>query len=97
MAIYEYRCERHGVFEVMRPMAATPPWAPCPCCAGQAQRVLSAPRVMRSSRSGWLAAIERAQKSRYEPEVVTSPPDTGSTRRGRAACLTPALRHLPKP
>ena len=44
-----------------------------------------------------VAAIDHAEKSRYEPDVVTSLPSTGARRRTRVLPLTPTLRRLPRP
>ncbi len=96
MIIYEYRCAQHGAFEVMRPMGAATPLAPCPQCGGKALRALSAPSVMRSSRTAWFDAIGHAEKSRHEPEVVSSVPSAGA-RRSRQVSMTPSLRRLPRP
>jgi putative FmdB family regulatory protein len=97
MVIYEYRCQEHGVFEVLLPMGAATSLALCPRCGGEALRALSAPSVTRSSRSAWFGAIEHAEKSRHEPEVVSSVPRAGGPRRIREVPLTPALRRLPRP
>jgi putative FmdB family regulatory protein len=96
MVIYEYRCAQHGVFEVMRPMGATTASAPCPHCGGETMRALSAPSVTRASRSAWFGAVEHAEKSRHEPEVVSAVPSAGA-RRTRQIPMTPALRRLPRP
>ena len=53
--------------------------------------------VMTSNRSAWSAAIAHAEKSRYEPEVVSSLPSAGPGRRITTAQMTPALRSLPRP
>jgi putative FmdB family regulatory protein len=97
MATYEYRCDQHGVFEVTRPIGAAPASVTCSVCGGEASRVLSIPMVRRSSRIPWTAAIEHAEKSRYEPDVVTSLPATGARRRTRVLPLTPTLARLPRP
>jgi len=39
--------------------------------------------------------MDRADKSRHEPDVVTSLPATGAAR--RTILLTPKLRGLPRP
>lgn len=39
--------------------------------------------------------MDRAQKSRYEPDVVTSLPPSGAP--SRTIPLTPKLRGLPRP
>jgi len=49
------------------------------------------------NRSLYSAAIERAEKSRYEPEVVTSVPSAGAVNPVRWAKMTPALARLPRP
>jgi putative FmdB family regulatory protein len=95
MVIYEYRCPQHGVFEVMRPMSAATSLAPCPQCGGEAQRALSAPSVTRASRAAWFGAVEHAEKSRHEPELVSCLPPSGARR--RQVSMTPALRRLPRP
>jgi putative FmdB family regulatory protein len=96
MVIYEYRCQQHGVFERMQPMGAASSIAPCPQCGGDAMRALSAPSVTRSSRAAWFGAVEHAEKSRHEPEVVSAVPSAGA-RRARQVQMTPALRRLPRP
>jgi putative FmdB family regulatory protein len=97
VAIYEYRCEEHGVFDESLPLGTAPGSAACPTCGGQARRIISAPMVRRGNRSTWSAAIERAEKSRHEPEVVTSVPSAGARRRPRVLPLTPTLARLPRP
>lgn len=97
MATYEYRCEQHGVFDLMRPLGTAPALHSCPVCGNEARRVISAPMLRTGSRSAWTAAIEHADKSRYEPEVVSSLPAAGARRRTRVLPLTPTLRGLPRP
>lgn len=97
MALYEYRCDRDGAFEVMRPLGTAPAAVACPVCNREAPRIISAPMILRTSRSAWSTAIERAEKTRYEPEVVTSVPAAGAKRRTRVVPLTPTLRGLPRP
>ena len=96
MVIYEYRCQQHGVFELMQPMGSAASTALCPQCGSDAMRALSAPSVTRASRTAWFGAVEHAEKSRHEPEVVSSVPSAGA-RRNRQVSLTPALRRLPRP
>jgi putative FmdB family regulatory protein len=97
MAIYEYRCDLDGVFEVSRPLGTAPQSVTCSICGGEARRIVSMPMILSGSRSAWSAAIERAEKSRHEPEVVTSLPSTGARRRTTVLPLTPTLRGLPRP
>ncbi len=96
MAIYEYQCDRDGVFEVVRPLGSAPASVMCAQCACQARRIVSIPMIKSSARTVWNAAIDRAEKSRYEPEVVASPPAARGGR-VRTVPLTPTLRGLPRP
>jgi len=97
VATYEYRCEEHGVFDASRPLGTAPASLECPACGVLAGRVISMPMVLSSSRSAWSAAIERAEKSRHEPEVVSSLPSSGARGRRVMAPMTPALQRLPRP
>jgi putative FmdB family regulatory protein len=97
MVIYEFCCLQHGAFELLLPMGTASSQAQCPQCGADASRQMSAPSVVRSSRSQWFGAIERAEKSRHEPEVVSSLPSAGARPRIRQAPMTPALQRLPRP
>ena len=96
MAIYEYRCDADGPFELMRPIGAQPQSIPCPVCGDDARRVFSTPMLSRAPRH-LVAAIDHAEKSRTEPEVVTSLPPAAAHRRTPVLPLTPTLRRLPRP
>lgn len=96
MALYEYRCDQDGVFEVTRPLGTAPVSVACSVCGSESRRILSLPMIRSGTRSGWTAAMDRAEKSRYEPEVVSSPPPAIGSRR-RTLPLTPTLRGLPRP
>lgn len=95
MATYEYRCNQDGVFDITRPLGTAPESATCPTCGAEARRIISVPMFRSGSRSALFAAIEHADKSRYEPEVVTSLPSSGAP--SRTIPLTPTLRGLPRP
>lgn len=97
MAIYEYQCDQDGLFEITRPLGTAPESVACSVCGSEARRVFSIPMVRRGSRTASFAAIDHAEKSRFEPEVVTSLPSTGARRRTPMATLTPALQRLPRP
>lgn len=97
MVMHEFRCPQHGAFEALLPMGVIPLQTPCPRCGSAAPRQMSAPRVVRSSHSKWLGAVERADKSRHEPEVVDAVPPDGAPRRIRQAPWTPLLQRLPRP
>ena len=96
MAIYEYRCDSDGAFEVTGPLGAPPRTAACPACSVEARRVFSAPMLSRAPRA-LVAAIDHAEKSRHEPEVVTSLPPAGARKRTPVLPLSPTLRRLPRP
>lgn len=96
MALYEYQCVQHGVFEIIRPVGTAPDSAICSVCSSEAKRIVSVPVHFRGSRE-LLAAIDHAEKSRYEPEVVTSLPTTGVRKRTPVLPLTPTLKRLPRP
>lgn len=95
MAIYEYRCDQDGLFDRNLPLGTAPESVACATCGGEARRVFSAPMFKTATRSAWTAAMDRADKSRYEPDVVTSLPPSGAPR--RTIPLTPKLRGLPRP
>ncbi len=96
MAVYEYQCEHDGAFEVMRPLGTAPRSVPCPVCGGEAARVFSKP-MLKSMPRGLVAAIDHAEKTRDEPDIVTSLPSAGARRRTPVLPLTPTLRRLPRP
>ena len=96
MAIYEYRCERHGAFDVRRPIGTAPTWIACPVCASEAARVYSRPMVSFAPRA-LVAALDHEEKTRHEPDVVTSLPPAQAHRRTPVLPLTPTLRRLPRP
>jgi len=96
MAIYEYRCDQHGAFEVTRAIGTAPASIACPACERPARRVFSKP-MLSSTPSALAAAIDHAQKTRDEPDLVTSLPPAGSRRRTPVLPLTPMLRRLPRP
>lgn len=95
MAIYEYRCEIDGAFEVSLPMGTAPEAFECSACGGRAQRIVSMPSVRTGARTAWLGAVDRARRSAHEPEVVTSPPPVRSSQ--RRVPYNPAWRGLPRP
>lgn len=96
MAVYEYRCDQDGDFEVTGPLGAPPASAACPACAREGKRIFSKPMLSFAPRA-LVAAIDHAEKSRYDPEVVTSLPPAGARKRTPVLPLTPTLRRLPRP
>ena len=96
MAIYEYRCERDGAFEVMLPIGTAPPSVACPECSESADRVFSSPMMSCVPRP-LVAALDHEEKTRYSPDVVTSLPRRPPRERTPVARVTPALARLPRP
>jgi putative FmdB family regulatory protein len=95
LATYQYRCSGDGDFEVRHPIGTAPEPVRCPVCGGDAVRVYTAPMLFTASRAG-VAAIDRAEKSRDQPDVVTALPASAARRRP-AASVNPALQKLPRP
>ena len=96
MALYEYRCEQDGDFDVMRPIGTAPASLPCPVCDGTSRRVFSKPNHFTTPRA-LMAAVDHAEKTRHEPDVVTSLPRRPAHQRTPMAPLTPKLARLPRP
>ena len=96
MAIYEYRCERDGSFEVSRPIGTAPASIACPTCASEAGRIFSTPMFSLAPRA-LVAALDHEDKTRHEPDIVTSLPPRPAHERTPVLPLTPTLRRLPRP
>jgi putative FmdB family regulatory protein len=96
VAIYEYRCERDGSFEVTLPIGTAPASIACPECANEAERVFSSPMVSFAPRE-LVAALDHEEKTRTDPDIVTSLPRRPPRERTPIAPLTPTLRKLPRP
>jgi putative FmdB family regulatory protein len=96
MAVYQYRCTDHGTAEVRRPVGAAPGTVPCPACGTAAARVYTAPGLVLGSPVR-RALIDRAERSREQPDVVAAvPPARGPVRRADVL-RNPALSRLPRP
>jgi putative FmdB family regulatory protein len=78
--VYEFICEDCGPFEQQRSFAEAGEPMACPSCGCEARRVYSPPntRKMPAALSG---AMDRAEKSAHEPEVVRRP--AGGTGSGK--------------
>jgi putative FmdB family regulatory protein len=96
MAIYEYRCQLDGAFDVPLPIGTAPSKIACPTCAGEAMRAYSSPMTSRAPRA-LVAALDHEEKTRYQPDVVTSLPRRPRHERTPMAPLTPRLAKLPRP
>ena len=96
MATYQYRCDQDGVVDVRQPMGSATRVRPCPVCGADAVRVFSVPMVSFASRAR-MAAIDRTERTRDEPDVVTAPPPRPARGRVPATPPNPALQRLPRP
>ena len=94
MATFLYRCAADGILETSWPVGTAPSQVSCPTCTGDARRVYTPPLVSGGS-SPAMALIDRTERTRDEPEVVSSPPPRGGGPRRTA--LNPAWQRLPKP
>jgi putative FmdB family regulatory protein len=97
MAFYDYRCETDGVFEITRPLGSAPATAACPACGTPARRVFATPMLATTAPKALVAALDHAEKTRHEPDVVTALPRRPPHQRTPTLPLTPTLRRLPRP
>jgi putative FmdB family regulatory protein len=89
MPIYDYACERHGSFELSRPMSQSSESAACPECGHASARTVTAPRL-RTLGSLVRSSMDRNEKSRHAPHVC------GSTCHHRAGGKKPVATEKPK-
>jgi putative FmdB family regulatory protein len=72
MPNYDFVCEDCGPFEQRRPLAEAGDPMACPSCGGESRRVYVMPNT-RSVPAALSGAMDRADKSAHEPEVVRRP------------------------
>jgi putative FmdB family regulatory protein len=94
MAAYVYRCDEHGLTERSLPIGTAGRTTDCPTCGSPAARVFTAPRLTLGDATR-RALIDRTERTRDEPEVVSSPGPRPARRTPVAG--NPALRRLPRP
>ena len=94
MAVYAYRCTDHGATEASHPIGTAAATTPCPVCGQAAARVITAPRLSLGS-ANRRALIDRTERTRDEPDVVSAPP--GRPGRPRTIPMNPAMATLPRP
>lgn len=70
MPLYDYGCDRCGIFSVRRSMAESATPAVCPHCAASAPRVMSAP-FLNTMNGHNRKAHERNERSADCPAVMT--------------------------
>ncbi|WP_241175966.1 FmdB family zinc ribbon protein [Modestobacter sp. KNN46-3] len=96
IAVYLYRCPDHGPTETRCAMGAAPAAVECPACGSTAARVFTAPRLSFGSPVR-RALIERTERTRDQPDVVSAPPRRPGPARRADVLSNPALSRLPRP
>ncbi len=81
MPVYDFVCDDCGPFEQRRSLAEAGDPMACPKCGEEARRVYSMPHTKRMP-TGLSKAMDRAEKSAHEPEVVRRPAGGGSKGHG---------------
>lgn len=94
MALYRYRCGTHGPLDVSRPIGTAATLETCPVCREPSPRVFTSPMIGRTPR-GVTSAMDQAEKSADQPDVVRSVPG-GAGPVSRVAG-NPAWASLPRP
>jgi hypothetical protein len=96
MATYAYRCAQDGDFDISRQLGMAPTKSACPVCNNEAARVFRAPMLALAPRA-LVTAIDRTEKSRDEPDVVSAPPPRSVRAQNPTATQNPAWQRLPRP
>ncbi|RZU30645.1 hypothetical protein BKA19_0266 [Blastococcus saxobsidens] len=91
-----YRCPDHATTETRCAMGAAPAAVPCPACGSAAARVFTAPRLSAGSPVR-RELIERTERSRDRPDVVSTPPRGSGPGRRADMVRDPAWSRLPRP
>lgn len=77
MPIYEYKCDKCGVFEVTQRITENP-LKKCPTCKGKVERIISATSFVLKG-SGWYATdYARSGSSKPESKSESSTDSTGA-------------------
>ncbi|SRR5712691_42491 len=76
MPIYEFVCATCGLFECWRSVDECSQPMLCPTCKTIARRAYSVPGLVRTP-PALAKALQRAEKSAYEPEAVRRPRPAG--------------------
>jgi putative FmdB family regulatory protein len=93
MVVYAFQCAEHGPIDVRFTIGTAPPTSGCPRCGSPMRRLFSPPGLRLASRP-LVAVLDRAERSRTDPEVVTSLPRRAHHGSRRP---NPAHARLPRP
>ncbi|WP_104164522.1 FmdB family zinc ribbon protein [Arthrobacter sp. SX1312] len=96
MPIYEYRCPRCEVYEVIRGMGEAPAEDACPTCGQPARRKISAPHVSRTGTPAF-QLIDSTMRSASDPRVVSGALPSTGTNAGPPYSSNPLHQKLPRP
>ncbi|MGH3772059.1 MAG: zinc ribbon domain-containing protein [Pseudonocardiaceae bacterium] len=94
MATYQYRCAVDGVTDVVRPIGTAQPHQLCLVCGARMVRIFAAPMLNLGLRAA-VALVERTQRTRDEPAVVSGQP--GARPSPPRPAVNPAWARLPRP
>ncbi|MDO6682371.1 MULTISPECIES: zinc ribbon domain-containing protein [unclassified Oceanobacter] len=72
MPMYDYKCPHHGVFQELAPMQEHDQPQPCPQCHTRSARVIVLPPAIAKVLKETRAAMERNEKSREAPDVMSA-------------------------
>lgn len=97
MATYEYSCADHGISAATAPLGCPPPSWRCPACGGSTRRVYAAVTLLVGG--PYARAIEAAERTSAEPQVVTRLPETKHwrSRGGHPSAPQAHFARLPRP
>lgn len=78
MALYEYRCAAHGLFEARRPLADYAAPSACPTCGTASPRVLMTPPRLGTSERGMVKAHAANERAADSPKRASTHGANGS-------------------
>jgi putative FmdB family regulatory protein len=68
MKVFEYKCEKCGVFDLVRPLGLRSHPGPCPECGKLSQRIISIPNMSQIDKNK-KDRIERNIKAQHQPHI----------------------------
>jgi putative FmdB family regulatory protein len=96
MATYQYRCEQDGLVDTTHRIGTAPQSTSCPACGRAARRLFTPPLLALADRRA-VALIDRTERTREAPEVVTALPPRQRPRSASPGRPSPAQLRLPRP
>lgn len=71
MPLYDYKCQKHGIFHELATLSESAMPRPCPQCAALSARVILLPPALRATDSATREAMQRNERSQHEPRFST--------------------------